>query len=248
MNADRIDVFLSLADTRRFGVRVCRCRVDHCATTLLADAIRRSEADIAIVRSEAGTSPFVGDLARSGFQVVHAGVLVYYRTILQKAYGVAPRHSAVSVDVATPEDAVAIELIAEQAFYGFRSHYCASPIFRPADVLAGYREWARNCALDGQHVVLVAKTEQGIVGFLAYRPDPDNGGAEIVLNAVIPSLFNQGIYTELIRSAMHRLARDGCSDLRVSTQVHNYAVQKVWAREGFRLYLALDTFHVTRAG
>lgn len=245
MNAEPVDVSVSLPDTRRFGVRVCRCRVDHGTAALLADAIRRSAADITIVRSEAGTSAFVWELAQAGFHVVHAGVLVYYRTQLREIDDVACGRSALPIDVASGDDADAVAGIAEQAFSGFRSHYGASPIFRPPDVLAGYQEWARHCALDGQHVVLVARNEHGLVGFLAYKPDADGSSAEIVLNAVLPSSFNQGIYTALIRSAMQRLVRAGCRNLRVSTQVHNYAVQKVWAREGFHLYLALDTFHVS---
>lgn len=248
MNAERIDVALSPADTRRFGIRVCRCRVDHGTTDALAEAIRQSQADVTIVRSEASGSGFVKDLARSGFQVVHAGVLVYYRTDLREFHDKQIRRSATDIRVATGADAAALGLIAGKAFSGFRGHYSASPVFAPADVLEGYREWARNCVADGQHEVLVAESGQDVVGFLAYKVDADHSGAEIVLNAVMPALFNRGIYTDLLRATMRRLAGDRCGDLRVSTQVHNYPVQKVWARAGFHLYLALDTFHVTRGG
>ena len=53
-----------------------------------------------------------------------------------------------------------------------------------------------------------------------------------------------GIYGDLIRHTQADFASRGFSTMLVSTQVNNFAVQKVWAREGFHLFEAWDTYHV----
>lgn len=85
-------------------------------------------------------------------------------------------------------------------------------------------------------------SESDPVGFLCFeRNGPD--AFEITLNAVHPDTQRQGVYTALLVEAIEQTRRSGAARIIVSTQVNNYAVQRVWGRLGFAHFLSLYTFH-----
>lgn len=85
-------------------------------------------------------------------------------------------------------------------------------------------------------------SEADPVGFLCFeRNGPD--AFEITLNAVHPDTQNKGVYTALLVEAIEQTRRSGAARIIISTQVNNYAVQRVWGRLGFAHFLSLYTFH-----
>ena len=76
-----------------------------------------------------------------------------------------------------------------------------------------------------------------------YNKNDNTEEFEIVLNAVHPAAQGKGVYTALVRAAL-LLAKDaGARRMIVSTQINNYAVQRVWTRLGFFHSSSLYTFH-----
>jgi ribosomal protein S18 acetylase RimI-like enzyme len=85
---------------------------------------------------------------------------------------------------------------------------------------------------------------EGLIGFMCCSFNTERGEAEIVLNGVSPEHARKGIYSDLLKLAKHHFAGMGLERIRVSTQIGNYAVQRAWVREGFRLVEAFDTWHI----
>ncbi len=54
-----------------------------------------------------------------------------------------------------------------------------------------------------------------------------------------------GVYGDLIRFTQAYFKNQGCTSMKVSTQVNNFGVQKVWVREGFFMTSAYYTLHLT---
>ena len=51
-------------------------------------------------------------------------------------------------------------------------------------------------------------------------------------------------FSNIIRFTQNILKTKGCNIMKVSTQVQNYAVQKVWVREGFNIKESFATIHI----
>jgi RimJ/RimL family protein N-acetyltransferase len=52
-----------------------------------------------------------------------------------------------------------------------------------------------------------------------------------------------GVYSSLFEQSKYSLAEIGAKRIIISTQINNYAVQKVWARSGFVHEQSYYTFH-----
>lgn len=238
-------LIFSELDTRRFGFRVYR----GTATTLGAhDLIRQiadQRVDIAIIRVPAGTSLFNDSLASVGLVPIHADTLVYYRIDLEEHEPCSIRNLDLDIGEALVSDLPGIQDVAAHAFNGYISHYNANPFLDIAKANVGYIEWAstRLESRTPSNVTWVARRDGLIVGFLCCDIDQQARCCEIVLNAVHPSHAGGGIYSDLIRYAKMQCKQRGLLAIRVSTQIWNYAVQKVWARECFMLESAQDTYH-----
>jgi hypothetical protein len=72
----------------------------------------------------------------------------------------------------------------------------------------------------------------------------ENGEAEGVLYGVMPEASGGGVYSDIIRFTQGFMKDLGVNIMKVSTQVQNYAVQKVWSREGFFITKSLATIHI----
>ena len=232
----------SAPDSDRFGLEVWR------ATRLEGDpapALLASRADVAIYRLPVGTSQPVRALAGHGFDVVDAGVLVYYTIDLARHEPRAPANADVSISLATDGDDAAMAALVDASFGGYASHYLANPLFPPGLALAGYREWALRHRGGAGTTSWVARRDGVVVGFACCEADPARGIANGGIYGVLPSAAGGGLFGDLIRHTQRHYKALGFREMRMSTKVDNFAVQKVWAREGFHLYAAYDTLHVT---
>ncbi|MBB1472854.1 MULTISPECIES: hypothetical protein [unclassified Luteimonas] len=231
----------SAPDSARFGLDVWR------ATRLDGDplpALLASAADVAIYRLPVGASQQVRALAGLGFEVIDAGVLVYYTVDLQRRVPHAPANADVDISPATPADDDALAALVDASFGGYASHYFANPLFAPELALAGYREWALAHRGGARTASWVARRAGRIVAFACCEADAAAGIANGGIYGVLPSEAGSGLFGDLIRHTQRHYRALGFAEMRMSTKVDNFAVQKVWAREGYHLYAAYDTLHV----
>lgn len=234
----------SALDSARFGLRVLRGIVVDASARALARDIMVAGCDVAIVRVPAGQSDVPAGLAKWAFPVIHADTLVYYRCALDRYSPAAVRNRPLRFAPAEPDDMEALRQLVAVTFNGYRSHYHANPEFDAAAILAGYAEWAESHVVVPGHSLFTLRDESGVLAFAACKASADGGEAEGVLYGVSPDAAGGGLYSDLIRHTQAHFKSRGYATMKVSTQVGNFAVQKVWAREGFHMYEAFDTFHV----
>lgn len=231
----------SALDSARFGLEVWRAaRLDGAPLAELLD----STADVAIYRLPVGTSAPVRALVAHGFDVIDAGVLVYYTLDLT---GCMPRpvmNRDVTISLASDDDDETLGILVEDSFRDYASHYLANPLFARPLALAGYREWAMRHRSDGRTSTWIARRDGRAIAFASCEADPQAGIANGSIYGVLGSESGGGLFSDLIRHTQAHYQRLGFREMRMSTKVDNFAVQKVWGREGFHLYAAFDTLHV----
>ena len=231
-------------DSSRFGMRIARARLDgsHGQARQLAGEILATACDVAIVRVPAGQPRALQGLERHGLPVMHADTLVHYACDLGRHATPPLRNADIVFERAGPDDLPELGPLVDATFAGYVSHYHANPLFPATDILEGYREWAgAHVAGDGRTLWLARRAGR-LVAFAGCVAQGEE--AEGILYGVAPEAAGGGLYGDLIRHTQAAAREAGCRRMTVSTQVSNYAVQKVWAREGFHLVQALDTFHV----
>lgn len=230
-------------DSARFGIHVERARYTAgAATAPLLDQVRRSSADLIILRTDAGHSELATSLQQQGEFVIHADTLVYHGITLVPSVGAAARN----VRPATADDRPAIAAIAAASFLGYRSHYSANPLLPVDRVHQGYIEWAQSRLqdADGKSATWVVCDGGTVAGFATVDIQGDT--VDIVLNAVDPRFERRGHYSSLLGHLLHHYATRSLGKLIISTQIWNFGVQRQWAKAGLRLYAALDTYHLER--
>ncbi|KRB11056.1 GNAT family N-acetyltransferase [Lysobacter sp. Root690] len=233
-------------DSRRFAYRIFRGATASPDPHRLLREIVAQQVDIAIVRSPVGHASAMQPLAALGLSPIHADTLVYYRAAVSDHRARTARNHDLTISEATGVDLEGLQQVAALAFAGYISHYSANPLLDAAKSSAGYIEWASGYLTHPEpgKITWVARRGQQVVGFVCCMVDRDAGSCEIVLNAVHPDHAGGGVYTDLVRHAMTQCSNSGIKKIEISTQIWNHAVQKVWAREGFALHRAYDTYHI----
>lgn len=253
MTSDIAPRWLALAaeDSQRFNLRIVRGRVDGVLPKpgVLPAEIARLRADVAIIRLPAGILEPVLDLIASGHVPIHADTLVYHSRKLDEPLTDRPLCKGLSVGVADGTEVVRIGEIAAQAFSTYRSHYHANPLFDGKDIAAGYAEWAVSYLRTPHedHETWTARIDGTTAGFATCALNAADRSVEIVLNAVAPEYAGRGIYGQLLHGILAHYRKCGFVQVNISTQVWNYVVQRAWARAGFIIARAYDTYHVNVA-
>ncbi|MBW2693826.1 MAG: GNAT family N-acetyltransferase [Deltaproteobacteria bacterium] len=237
----------STAESERFGFKVMRAKFAEVpAPGALRDMILAEGADLVILRASADKRKELGMLSGAGFPSIVADTLVYYGVDLHRHSPAALRNSDlefVRVDASlVPE----LSRLIDMSFCSYTNHYDANAFLKRSDFLAGYKEWAVGF---GEHrgderAAWVARRGGEAIAFCTCAWDRDARSADAVLYGVLPTAAGGGIYGDLIRFTQRHYLEAGCSRMRISTQVENFAVQKVWAREGFVMDEALVTIHI----
>lgn len=236
----------STLDSARFGIKVMRGLVPtNTSRDDIINEITNCDAQLVILRTDAGDSSVIVQLQRQGWPVIHADTLVYYGIDLT----VLPHEPLPEeVRLATKADQDAIHEIAESSFAGYRAHYAANPLLPQDKILAGYVEWAKSrlATSNPGSCTWVVTAEGRTAGFATCDLSADKKNAEIVLNAVHPQLSQRGLYGRLLKGILHHYAARSYRHLAISTQLWNYTVQRQWARAGLSLERAYDTYHIDR--
>ena len=232
-------------DSARFGLNVCRASYENTDEATVLRELIDSMADVAIYRMPSSNSACMDKLQRFGFEVIHAGTLVYY-TLDLRDYEPRPlRNTDLDITLAEAADDVELASLARTSFDGYVSHYSANPLFAPEKVLAGYCEWTLRHRLETDRTITwVARRGGRIIAYACCEFDAESKICDGGIYGVLPEEASRGLFGDLIRFTQGYFRDLGFVEMRMSTKVGNFAVQKVWIREGYHLYEAYDTFHV----
>ncbi len=141
--------------------------------------------------------------------------------------------AAVEVQLADASDAAALADIARQAFV--TSRFFQDPRLPDRRCQDFYETWLRN-SLSGElaDAVVVARSEGRAAGFMTVRREAEDGSV-IPLVAVAPTHHRRGLGRQLLEATMSWASREGCSSIRVVTQLTNTSAIALYNACGFRL-------------
>lgn len=233
---------LNALETTRFGIVAAKV-VDVTATPeAIAAAAHAKGVKMLTVRVDVGDLPRVHALEAAGYQLMDT--LVYYNRELAELPSTRHLANGVTLRQATPEDAASVASLAREAFAGYIGHYHADPKLNDTAADETYVEWAEtSTARVAQDApVLLAEIGHTAAGFLTLRRNSLDE-MEIVLNAVGPESQGKGIYNALVAASLSLSREAGAKRVITSTQINNYAVQRVWAHHSFFHCRSLYTLH-----
>ncbi len=230
---------LSPLDSERFGVLSARAEISHAQEipALLAWC-EAHEVRFLIVRCDAADSASIHALEQHGFLLMDT--LVWYARSLEARFEMPS-----GVRAARPADASTIQRIAAAAFSGYRGHYHADPRLEPQACDALYIDWAVRSlqpAVADALLLATAEPAKQAVGFVALKRR-DAQTVELRLYGVHPEHQGQGWGKRLVQAALAWAQQQGATRLITSTQVVNFASQRVWSELGLRMVAAQHTFH-----
>lgn len=229
-------------------MRIARGRIEQTMppSGALQAEIADIQADIVIIRLPAGLVAPIHELTGNGFLPIHADTLVYHARQLDQPIADTCLDSTLAAGLADQTDRTRIVEIARAAFGSYRSHYHANPLLDSDAITEGYAEWATTflSTQAPDHETWVVRKDSEIIGFATCALSGMDKSAEIVLNAIDPMHAGRGVYGYLLSQILLSYRTRGFTIVRISTQVWNYAVQRAWARAGFVITHAYDTYHI----
>jgi len=237
-------ILYSKAESLRFGANIFRGKQQEFKPSSLKNEIIKNSADILILRLPTSTKNTHCSLLNMGFPVIHADSLVYYFVGL-KSLQINNLRNDLQFELIDSQNIDVLKSIIPVIFDSYQNHYFSNPFFSPLKINEGYVEWALsyNNIQDGKISWLVKKNGT-VAGFATCSFDKNSNECEGVLYGVMPEFSGQGIYSDIIRFTQGYFKEQGISKMWVSTQLQNYAVQKVWLREGFFLKKSFETYHI----
>jgi GNAT superfamily N-acetyltransferase len=233
-------------ESDRFGLNVARAVLvdDALDAGALARELIGNRVDVAILRIPAGPAPGIAALQAMGFSPIHADTLVTHSCDLARHTPQDLFNPSLEIRSAAHDDVPGITELVQSVFAEYPNHYCANPLLPRGEIVAGYCEWALSHVDADNRTCWVACVDGRIAGLACSAFEVRTGRCQGVLHGVSPDFAGRGIYTDLIRFTQRYFLQRGFSTLEISTQVGNLRVQRVWAREGFTLERAVDTYHI----
>ncbi len=234
-------------ESDRFGLNVARAALveNELDAGALARELIGNRVDVAILRiPAAGPAPAIAALRALGFSPIHADTLVTHSCDLTRHTPQDLFDPALQIRSAVQGDVPGITELVRTVFAEYPNHYCANPLLPREEIVAGYCEWALSHIDVDNRTCWVACVDGRIAGLACSAFDARTGRCQGVLHGVSPDFARRRIYTDLIRFTQSYFRQRGFSTLEISTQVGNLRVQRVWAREGFTLERAIDTYHI----
>jgi GNAT superfamily N-acetyltransferase len=231
-------------ESDRFGLNIYRGATDHLDIEAIKTSILQNLIDVAIFRLPAEKTNTLHFLGKLGFPYIVADTLVYYSTDLEQYNTTDFRNKdLVFCPVGALEQDILKSLV-DIIFKNYTNHYASNPYFEENAIRAGYKEWVLGYINAKEKLVWFVKRGAEIIGFAACSFDTVKSEFEGVLYGVLPSHSGGGVYTDIIKFTKNFAKEEGFKTMLVSTQIQNYAVQKVWGREGFSIKNAYTTIHI----
>lgn len=228
-------------ETNRFGVVAAHLSDVSASAAEIESEARSKKVRLLTARVEAGHLSTVHHLENLGFRLMDT--LVYFGRRLETGVTV-KQVPGLSIRIASEVDAEAVRRVARAAFSGYMGHFHSDPMIHGSTADAIYVDWAGRVVTksSAREPVLLGLLDGEIIAFIALR---EVGGptAEIVLNAVSRDWQRLGIYSTLLGAAVNLALDKNSPHILISTQIQNYAVQRVWTRFGFEHERSVYTLH-----
>jgi acyl dehydratase/ribosomal protein S18 acetylase RimI-like enzyme len=236
-------IIYSESESKRFNMKVYRGIVEDVNVKLLKKIILQNEIDILIFSIKSEKNEQIPALDRLGFPYLQADTLVYYYLDLEKYQIKELRNKDLEFQILTKKNDQVLDSLVDEIFSGYTNHYNSNPYLSKQSINESYKEWVRGfLSNEGGKTCYLVKKDGVNAGFATVTAQ--DGVGEGVLYGVLPSFSGMGIYSDIIRFTQKELKNQGCKEMKVSTQVQNYAVQKVWGKEGFWLKESFATIHI----
>lgn len=203
----------------------------------ILDAIAQLDVDLVILRLPANQSQLssVVALTLRDSTMLHTDTLVYWETQVD------PIRATPHIGGNVPRPPREVRVAVEEIFAGYRNHYSSNPLLSATSAASAYGDWAARHVLNEQpHRSILIDGE--LAGLATYSVASDH--VEVLLAGIRPKFRRQGHYGTLLRAVEAHAVELGIDRLLISTQIHNYAVQRAWARYGMQPVAAIQTFHV----
>lgn len=234
----------SALESQRFDKEIFRGNLDELDINMLQEFYSNNDPDILIFRIPVAEQHKMHLLNGLGKDVISADTLVYYQTDLAKATYNDIRNQDLVIVAGDTSHKDIFKLLINKVFADYQNHYYSNPLLDKKKIAEGYAEWAINTLNAQDNIHLLAFLNDEPVGFLTCNYN--TGYADIILNGVLPEYQSKGIYTDLVRHVKKHIRNLGIPILKVSTQIQNFGVQKVWNREGLVLHSAFVTVHLNK--
>ena len=238
------DLKYSAVESKRFNMNIYRGIIYDLDLKQLNTKILEDNIDLAILRIPSAHKIQISKLDKLLFPHFHADTLVYYYVDFEKYTPKILRNDDLEFVVFSKKDYNTLDKLVEEIFTGYTNHYFSNPSIDKSEIIEGYKEWVRGYCLEDNKIGWLVQKNGEDIGFITCNTGLNDGIAEGVLGGVLPSAVGGGVYTDIIRFTQNYMKNTGCNQMKVSTQVQNYAVQKVWVREGFFLKESFDTIHI----
>jgi GNAT superfamily N-acetyltransferase len=237
----------SKADSDRFHLSVHRGVSETFNLDGLNQYIAAHNPDMLILRYAAETIEKHYLLKTLNYDLLFTDALVYYDIHLNKLEPKPFRNNLQFVEV-TENDLAKLRDIVPIIFKEYKNHYFSNPALNKENILEGYIEWASNYvnSVQPDRKSWLVYKEEVLIGFATCAMYATDNSCEGVLYGVHPEYAGGGVYTDIIRFTQNYFKEAGYQKMIVSTQIQNYAVQKVWQKEGFLLAKAYYTYHLMR--
>lgn len=236
----------SSSESNRFKMRVFRGVLENIVAQEIQDFILEHQVDIAIIRIPCDKLSQLYKVDRLGFPFLVADTLVYYYVDLTKYEPqILKNNNLQFIKYEACHHEILCNLV-QAIFSSYTSHYDSNPVLPKEEILEGYKEWASSYleSMDDEKIAWLIQQNGKYVGFATCGYRENIHEAEGVLFGVLPEASGAGLYSDIIRFTQGYFKKMGFSFMKVSTQIHNFAVQKVWSREGFMLKKAYNTIHI----
>ena len=242
------DLNFSKKESARFKMNIYRGyfnALQRDNITKIKKSILNNDVDTAIFRIPTEELQYISKLDNIGFPYIVADTLVYYYVDFKKSTIHNIKNENLEFVRINESDIELLNLLVDDIFVEYNNHYSSNPYFSTDNIIEGYKEWARGLIDENEGKIgwFVKKNNENI-GFATCSYDSNENISEGVLYGVKPSASGGGIYSDIIRFTQKYFEKLNITQMKVSTQIQNYAVQKVWSREGFVLKQSFNTIHI----
>jgi hypothetical protein len=229
-------------ESKRFNLNIARSKMIDIQIKEISNFVNKNYIDIVILRIPTEKIEQASKLMQLGYPYYQTDTLVYYKVDFTVYHAKELKNNDLQFVLATINDVEHISKLIDVIFPGYTNHYNSNPLINIENVIEGYKEWVINYIDRKDKFVFLVRKNGKYIGFASCSIN--DGIAEGILYGVLPEVSGGGIYSDIIRYTQMFFIQKGAGSMKVSTQVQNYAVQKVWSREGFFLFESFATIHI----
>lgn len=235
----------SINESKILGLNIHRTIVENLDVNLIKKYIYDNNVDIFILRINSIIKNEHSQLLRIEFPIIHCDTLVSYECNLEEHNPNQIKNNILFVEINQDTEYKLNELVSK-IFNNYKNHYLSNFILDKDKILNIYIEWAKDFVKSKSNNkiswYLVENNE--IIGFATCSFNELAKECEGILYGIVPEKSGGGLYSDMIRFTQKYFKELGYKKMKVSTQIQNFAVQRVWNREGFILKNSYDTYHI----